>query len=271
MNTFSSINTVPTPGAHAVVILSGGQDSVTCLGLALKNYEHVSCIGFRYGQKHEIELAQAKHICDLTEVPFEVFDLPVLSALADSALVTGGDVNAAHARNENLPASFVPNRNAMFLTIGHAYAQKVGAKVLMTGVCQTDYSGYPDCRHNFIAQLESALNIGYETAIEIHTPMMYMTKADTFALAKDVGILETVLTHSHTCYNGDRETAHEWGFGCGECPACKLRAAGWFEFKGRYPADPIPEQTPVEEAPAEAVQEQPAEDPTTKPWEPKAE
>jgi 7-cyano-7-deazaguanine synthase len=227
---FGVIPGQPAEGASAVVVLSGGQDSVTCLGYALKCFEKVSAIGFRYGQKHEVELRQASKICLDHGVSYEIFDIPALSVLADSALVTDGDVTKPHHRNAALPASFVPNRNALFLTIAHAYAQKVGATALVTGVCETDFSGYPDCRHGFIEKLEAALNEGYLTNIRIYTPLMYISKAETFRLAEACGFLATVIDDSHTCYNGDRSTLHEWGAGCGECPACVLRAKGYAEF-----------------------------------------
>ncbi|AUR88736.1 queuosine biosynthesis protein [Vibrio phage 2.117.O._10N.261.45.E9] len=221
----------PKAGTSAVVVLSGGQDSVTCLGLALSCVEKVYAIGFSYGQKHTIELIQARKICEAHNVPFDVFEIPALQQLDDSALVGSGDVNEAHHRNPDLPASFVPNRNALFLTIAHAYAQKVEAKVLITGVCQTDYSGYPDCRWDFIVKLQETLNLGYATDIEIQTPLMDLNKAQTFSLAEECGFLETVINDSHTCYNGDRSHMHEWGAGCGECPACLLRKAGYEDFK----------------------------------------
>lgn len=217
--------------AATVVVLSGGQDSVTCLGLALKCYERVYAVGFSYGQKHSIELEQAKYICETHHVPFEIFTIPALSALNDSALVNGGDVSKAHHRNDKLPASFVPNRNAMFLTIAHAYAQKVNADSIVTGVCQTDYSGYPDCRQVFINKLETALNTGYMTGIEIITPLMFLTKAETFKLAEICGFLDTVINESHTCYNGDRSQTYKWGKGCGQCPACELREKGFKEYQ----------------------------------------
>lgn len=230
MNTDSLVQETPSAGKAAVVVLSGGQDSVTCLGLALKNFETVYAVGFSYGQKHITELAQAARICQMYFVPFQVFQIPVLEQLGDSALTTDGDVNQVHHRNKDLPASFVPNRNAMFLTMAHAYAQKVGAVALITGVCETDYSGYPDCRADFIELIEEALNTGYLTNIEIHTPLMYLTKAETFELADQCGFLDTVIHLSHTCYNGNRTDFHEWGYGCGGCPACRLRESGYLEF-----------------------------------------
>jgi len=214
----------------AVVVLSGGQDSVTCLGWALKKFRYVQAIGFEYGQKHNIELQQAAKICKALEVPFVIHVIPSLKQLNDSALVNNGDVNEKHHRNSDLPASFVPNRNALFLTIAHAFAQKVNAKHLITGVCETDYSGYPDCRAAFIASLEKTLNLGYLTDIFIHTPLMALNKAETFQLASDCNILDQVILESHTCYNGDRTRSWVWGKGCGECPACLLRAKGYEDY-----------------------------------------
>jgi 7-cyano-7-deazaguanine synthase len=219
----------------AVVVLSGGQDSVTCLGMALNLYDKVYAIGFNYSQKHAVELQQAQIICDMHKVPYAIFTIPALAALGDSALVTTNtlkddDVSLPHHANSALPASFVPNRNALFLTTAHAYAQKIGAGIIITGVCETDFSGYPDCRKVFITALEKALNIGYLTDIAILTPLMHINKAQTFELAKKHGFLIEVLEHSHTCYNGDRTLRHTWGYGCGSCPACKLREEGYSQY-----------------------------------------
>lgn len=218
----------PSP---AVVVLSGGQDSVTCLGLARKAHAQVLAIAFDYGQRHSVELKCAADICHELNVPLKIVDISFLSALVTSALTSTGDVGAQHAKRARQLASFVPNRNALFLTIAHAYAQEVGAGYLYTGVCQTDYSGYPDCREAFILSMQYALNTGYESDVRIVTPLMHKTKAETFALAEQCGILGLVLAKSHTCYNGDRETRHAWGRGCGKCPACELRAKGWREFQ----------------------------------------
>lgn len=218
-----------------IVVLSGGQDSTTCLGLALKCFDKVYAIGFNYGQQHSIELMQAQTICNELAVPFTIADIPALKDFDDSALVKqNGDVSKPHHRNDKLPASFVPCRNALMLTIAHAFAQKKQATTIMTGVCQTDYSGYPDCREEFIVALEHALNTGYLTDIKIATPLMNLTKAQTFKLARDVKILHLVLEHSHTCYKGDRFTVNTWGRGCGKCPACELRAKGFKEYEEIY-------------------------------------
>jgi 7-cyano-7-deazaguanine synthase len=223
--------------APALVVLSGGQDSVTCLGLAIEKHglSNVKAIGFKYGQQHSVEIECATDLCREFGIEYKVIDISFLGALVTSALTGEGDVSEAHPRLKDLPASFVPNRNALFLTIAHAFAQEFGAESIYTGVCQTDYSGYPDCREIFIGQLNDALNTGYQTPnIQIITPLMYLTKAETFDLANEVGFLDVVLEQSHTCYNGNHETVNEWGYGCGECPACELRAKGFKEWKEIY-------------------------------------
>ena len=216
--------------SKALVVFSGGQDSTTCLGWALKNYDEVEAVSFFYGQKHETELAQGKLICESLGVKQHVVDVSVLSQLVTSALTSNGDVNEAHPDNANLPASFVPNRNATFLTLAHALGQKLHVDVLVTGVCQTDYSGYPDCRQVFITALTEALNMGSDTSIHIATPLMYLDKKQTFKLAEQVGVLDQVLALSHTCYNGDSKM-NAWGRGCGACPACTIRENGYNEYK----------------------------------------
>lgn len=218
----------------AVVVLSGGQDSMTCLALALARHDKVYACSFLYGQKHRTELIQAAKVADLWNVPHSLLDLSFFGAMVTSELThDGGDTTQPHAYKPGLPASFVPNRNALFLTLAHAQAQEMGAKYIYTGVCQTDYSGYPDCREDFINVFEAALNLGYQTDIRILTPMMHQTKADTFELADSLGVLDIILEESHTCYNGDRTARHEWGFGCGNCPACQIRERGYEEFRGR--------------------------------------
>lgn len=217
----------------AVVVFSGGQDSTTCLGIAVKKFgaDRVHAVGFNYGQRHAVELRQAQKIAEILGVSFNTVDLPFLPKIVTSALTNNIDkVADAHERLTNLPASFVPARNALMLTIAHAMAQELGAQELYTGVCQTDFSGYPDCRDVFIRQLERTLNTGYESQIAIVTPLMFINKAATWHLAETVGILPLIIEHSHTCYEGDRSERHDWGFGCGECPACKLRAKGWDEY-----------------------------------------
>lgn len=214
--------------ATAVVIFSGGQDSTTCLYWALNRYEKVEAITFNYGQKHEIELEQAELICSKAEVKQTVIDLSFLDTIVESALTSNGDVNQINEKG--LPASFVPNRNQLFITLAHAYAQKIKASVLVTGVCQTDYSGYPDCRIEFISHIQDSTNLGSQSNIKIKTPLMFLTKAQTFKLADKEACLDIVIQDSHTCYNGDRDTDNLWGKGCGKCPACELREKGFSEY-----------------------------------------
>lgn len=230
-----------------LVVLSGGQDSVTCLGFALARYEEVHAISFVYNQRHAVEIECAARLCAKYKVPHRIVQMgDLVSSLVTSALTGAGEVGKPHAHKAGLPSSFVPGRNALFLTLAHAYAQEIGAVNIITGVCETDYSGYPDCRQGFIRALNQALNIGYETPqIVICTPLMHLDKADTFRLAEEVGFLDEVLENSHTCYNGDHSTRHEWGYGCGDCPACQLRAAGWYEYKRRKATGHYEEKIPL--------------------------
>ncbi len=232
---------------RAVICLSGGQDSTTILGKALHDGFECFAIGFDYGQRHKIELEQAAKIAAALNVPYQVLDIKSFGKLVTSALARPeGTFGVPHERMASVPSSFVPNRNAVILTLAHAYAQEVGAEVVFGGMCETDYSGYPDCREVFINSLENALNIGYLTKIKLITPLMHLNKAATFKMAEECGVLDLVLEESHTCYKGIRGVAcnymgHEvanwetgryvWGHGCGECPACDLRANGWAEYK----------------------------------------
>lgn len=236
------------PLANVLVVLSGGQDSTTCLYAALTTRAEVDrcdmeapkviAIAFDYGQKHLVELQCAKKIAEdagveLTVVPLPFYKNLVKSALTDTSLSTDSE----HHRLKGRPATFTPNRNALFLTLAHAYAQEQGCQEIWTGVCETDFSGYPDCRINFICKMFDALNEGAESEIDVVTPLMYLTKAQTFQLAADAGGLQAVLHDSHTCYNGDHSTANTWGYGCGTCPACDLRAKGWAGYLAYHAGD----------------------------------
>lgn len=224
----------PRVNDPAVVVLSGGQDSMTALALAIENGHagNIHTLSFHYGQRHSVELEQARAIAHLWSTTHHEVRIDQLRQLVKSALLNhSDDVNASHGRLKDLPASFVPARNALFFTLAHALACEIGAKTVYTGVCQTDYSGYPDCRMAFVKQLEQALNVGYEADVHIFAPFMYANKAETFAVAADLGVLDLIIEHSHTCYNGDRIHRHEWGYGCGACPACQLRAKGYEAFK----------------------------------------
>ena len=213
----------------AVVILSGGQDSATCLGYAVSRFTKVAAINFVYGQRHAVEENYALKQANLYNVSLEVVDISSMMELNESALLTK-DKDVSAFTDKGLPDSFVPNRNQMFITIAHAYAQKLGYDYLVTGVCQTDYSGYPDCRLEFVEAIQKATNLGSGANISILTPLMYLTKEETFELADGMGILDSIIENTITCYNGD-ETLHEWGRGCGECPSCKLREKGYAEFR----------------------------------------
>lgn len=225
----------------ALVVFSGGQDSTTLLAYVANRYDSLELVTFFYGQKHSTEIEQAKKIIDLMRVKYpgkefnhQVIDISFFGQIADSALTSNGDVTKPHPRIANLPASYVPNRNAMFLTISHAVAQKTGCGVVFTGVCETDFSGYPDCRDQFIKSLDVALGTGSECYIPIITPLMWLNKAQTWELAVKEGAFELVKNYSHTCYNGS-DIMNEWGRGCDGCPACKLRREGFEKYmKGDY-------------------------------------
>lgn len=213
----------------ALVLLSGGQDSTTCLFWAKQNFHQVAAIGFHYGQKHAQELNQARIIAEMAQVDFRI--IPISNILSGSSLTDHSiDHNSPHKLNPDLPASFTAGRNALFLTIAGAMGYGEGITDIVTGTCQTDFSGYPDCRRQFIDAQQLALTLALGTDVRIHTPLMYITKAETWKLANDLGILDIVIEHSLTDYNGDM-TRHEWGYGNTDNPATRLRADGYFEAK----------------------------------------
>ena len=214
----------------ALILFSGGQDSTTCLYWAKQKFARVECLGFNYGQKHAIELEQAAKLADVANVPFEVID--IRQTLSGSALTEHDkDVSAEHEKNAALPASFVPGRNALFLTLAAAHAYNRDIVDLVGGMCQTDYSGYPDCRRVFIEAIEVSLSLAMECDLRIHTPLMYLTKAETWKLAADLDIVDIIRTETHTDYNGDRTTLNDWGYGKLDNPASELRAKGYQEAK----------------------------------------
>jgi len=219
-----------TMADSALILFSGGQDSTTCLYWAKKQFTEVQALGFRYGQKHEVELKQAQVIAAMAQVPFHIMDISGM--LQGSALTEHDkDVSAAHELNSNLPASFVPGRNAVFLTLAASYAYTKGISDLVGGMCQTDYSGYPDCRRVFVDSLQTTMTLALEKDIRIHTPLMYLTKAQTWKLAYELDVLDIVRQYSHTDYNGDRTSYQEWGYGKLDNPASILRAKGYEEAK----------------------------------------
>ncbi|GIV03609.1 MAG: 7-cyano-7-deazaguanine synthase [Fimbriimonadales bacterium] len=220
-----------TPDA-ALVLLSGGQDSTTCLFWAKERFNRVEAIGFDYGQKHRVELEQAQRIADLADVSLKIVNIQGI--LQGSALTEHEkDIAAAHDLNPSLPASFVPARNALFLTIAAGYGYTREIYDLVGGMCQTDYSGYPDCRRVFIDSQQTTLSLALGHDIRIHTPLMYLTKAETWKLAAELGVLDIVREYSHTDYNGDRTTFNEWGYGKLDNPASILRAQGYEEAKAK--------------------------------------
>ncbi|MDB2462403.1 7-cyano-7-deazaguanine synthase QueC [Alphaproteobacteria bacterium] len=224
----------------ALILFSGGQDSTACLAYALDKFDHVETLGFDYGQTHKIELAcRAALRAEISKLhnwgaklgDDHTLPLPALAEIGCTALIGDGEIKMME---NNLPSTFVPGRNLLFLTYGAALAYRRGLRVLVGGMCETDYSGYPDCRRDTLDSLEQAINKGMESDIRIDTPLMHIDKAETWALAHQLGgdgLVEITLEHSHTCYRGDRDKRHAWGYGCNDCPACDLRAAGYEKWK----------------------------------------
>lgn len=217
------------PGQEgAVVLFSGGQDSTTCLYWALERFSPVWAFGVDYGQRHGVETEQARKIAELAGVHYTLVHCAAYGEMASSALTNPKiSLSQADSLRPELPASFVPGRNLTLLSLAAGFAYTKGIQVLVGGMCQTDFSGYPDCRRAFIDQAEKALSLALDSPLRIETPLMYLTKAETWQLAAEIGCLDVVLNESHTCYAGDRVHWHDWGYGCGECPACKLREAGY--------------------------------------------
>ncbi|MES3002604.1 MAG: 7-cyano-7-deazaguanine synthase QueC [Pseudomonadota bacterium] len=226
----------------ALVLFSGGQDSATCLAQALSKYRRVETIGFDYGQRHSIELTQRVEVLQRVRAGFpnwagklgedHMLDLSVLGQVSETSLTR--DI-AFSMEQSGLPNTFVPGRNLLFLTLAGALAYRRGLDVLVTGVCETDYSGYPDCRDDTMKAMQVALTLGMDRRIVIETPLMWIDKAATWQLARDLGgdaLVELIVEHTHTCYLGDREHRHDWGYGCAQCPACRLRANGWEKWRG---------------------------------------
>lgn len=225
----------------ALVLFSAGQDSATCLAWALERYDRVLTIGFDYGQRHGVELSQRpvvrEAVASLNETWRErigddiVVDLTGYGRLAESALTSGGVLTEPE---EGLPSSFVPGRNLVFLAVAAACAFQRGVDAMVGGMCETDYSGYPDCRRATLDAMQQALSLGLGAPMQIETPLMHLSKAQTWALAHRLGgdaLVSVIVEHSHTCYEGDRTHRHAWGYGCAACPACALREKGWREWR----------------------------------------
>ena len=229
-------------GSGALVLFSGGQDSATCLAWALERFDTVETVGFDYGQRHRVELeCRADFRAKVTEIqpewarrlgPDHLLHLGVLGQVSETALTRDAEIAL---REDGLPNTFVPGRNLLFLTYAAALAYRRGIRTLVGGMCETDYSGYPDCRDDTLKALQVALTLGMDRRCVIDTPLMWLDKAETWALAERLGgapLVDLIVEQTHTCYRGERGQRHVWGYGCGECPACSLRAKGWREYAG---------------------------------------
>jgi len=227
----------------ALVLFSGGQDSTVCLAWALERFSRVETIGFDYGQRHAIELSVRARLREKMSAltsgwaarlgDDHMIKLDALAAISDTALTRQTAIEIA---DSGLPTTFVPGRNLVFFCFAGALAYRRGARHLVGGMCETDYSGYPDCRDDTIKAMQVALTLGLDKRVAIHTPLMWIDKAETFALAVEIGgdaFLDLLIEESHSCYLGDRTRRHDWGYGCGTCPACQLRAQGFAKFKSR--------------------------------------
>jgi 7-cyano-7-deazaguanine synthase len=224
----------------ALVLFSGGQDSTTCLAQALSKYERVETVAFDYGQRHIVELEARLNVLREIKLCFPQWahklgqdhelDLAVLGQVSESSLTRD---MAFKMESSGLPNTFVPGRNLLFLTLAAALAYRRDLQVLITGVCETDFSGYPDCRDDTIKAMQLALSLGMDKRFLIDTPLMWIDKADTWRMAHTLGgqaLVELIVEHTHTCYMGDRTQRHAWGYGCGVCPACELRARGFERY-----------------------------------------
>ncbi|UYH50739.1 7-cyano-7-deazaguanine synthase QueC [Candidatus Kirkpatrickella diaphorinae] len=221
----------------ALILFSGGQDSATCLAWALQRYDRVETVGFDYGQRHAVEMSCRLELRERMPRlkpewasrlgPDHVLDLRTLGALSETALTREAEIRMTQS---GLPSTFVPGRNLLFLTYAAALAVRRDMRHIVTGVCETDYSGYPDCRDDTIKALQVALNLGMETRFVLHTPLMWIDKAESWILTREIGgdaLVSLIREESHSCYLGNRDHHHPWGYGCGTCPACELRARGW--------------------------------------------
>jgi len=230
------------PVSRALVLFSGGQDSSICLAWALSRYGQVETVGFDYGQRHAVEMTARATVRREIVVRFpqwasrladdHVLEMRGFGAIADTAMTAE---RAFETTEKGLPSTFVPGRNLVFFTYAAALADRRKAKALIGGMCETDFSGYPDCRRETLDVMERALNLGMAQEFVIETPLMWLTKAQSWGLAKALGgeaLVDLVLEESHTCYRGERGVRHDWGHGCGDCPACELRAKGWAEWGG---------------------------------------
>ena len=224
---------------HALLIFSGGQDSATCLAWALERFARVTTLGFEYGQRHSVEMACRLRVRAAVAEAFPHWgqrlgeDVLLHTDFFQQVEATALTADMPVDESQPLPNTFVPGRNILFLSLAAAWAYGKNLRHMIAGVCETDSSGYPDCRDDAMKALQVALNTGMEASFVIHTPLMWRTKAQTWELAQQLGgdtLVELLLEHTHTCYLGTRDTRHPWGYGCAECPACRLRAAGYAAY-----------------------------------------
>jgi 7-cyano-7-deazaguanine synthase len=224
----------------ALVLFSGGQDSTTCLAWALQRFDRVETIGFDYGQRHAIELSVRPTVLaniralspewDARLGEDHMIDLSLISKISDTALTSDTEIKM---QANGLPNTFVPGRNLLFMTVAATVAYRRGLTVLVGGMCETDFSGYPDCRDDTMKALQVALNLGMDTRLRLETPLMWIDKKQTWEMAFEAGgqaLVDLVRFETHTCYLGERGERHDWGYGCGKCPACELRARGYAQF-----------------------------------------
>lgn len=229
-------------GSAALVLFSGGQDSTVCLAWALTRYDRVETVGFDYGQRHAVELEARQRVLARLRAAFpdwaarlgddHMLALPALGSISDTSLTRATEIEMSAA---GLPTTFVPGRNLLFFTYAAALGWRRGIATLVGGMCETDYSGYPDCRNETLQTLATAISLGLDKPVSIETPLMYVDKAATWAMADELGgetLGELIIEETHTCYLGDRTQRHAWGYGCGACPACDLRAKGWAAWQG---------------------------------------
>jgi 7-cyano-7-deazaguanine synthase len=233
-------------GTGALVLFSGGQDSTVCLAYALDRYKRVETVGFDYGQRHGVELECRERVrADMTRRfpvwaarlgPDHRIDVRSFGAIGDTGLTSDAEIEMTAS---GLPSTFVPGRNLVFFVYAAALGYRRGLTTLVGGMCETDYSGYPDCRDATLRALEQAIGLGTEIPFTIETPLMWLSKAETWALANDLGgaaLVDLIVEETHSCYRGERGVRHDWGYGCGTCPACELRARGFAAWKDAMPA-----------------------------------
>jgi len=214
----------------AIVLLSGGQDSATCLFWAKEKFPLADALFIHYEQRHKIEYQSARNLCQQEKVFLHELSVPAFKEIGGTAMIEEKLItNPEHG----IPNTFVPGRNILFLTLAAALGYKLNASNLVIGVNEADYSGYPDCRSDFIRQMEKTLSLGMDFRLTIHTPLQFLDKSQIWELSYQLGVMEHIVKETHTCYIGDHTTLHEWGYGCGTCPACKLRANGYFKFMER--------------------------------------